>query len=252
LQCDLQLSSGYKSRTQIARVLTEHWCSLNLYCAGCDAESLTQSPPNTKAIDFHCHTCKQTYQLKSQRHANLKRIVDGSYGIIHAAVQMNSAPNLLILNYATEWTVQRLLLIPSVFFTESVLEKRLPLGQLARRAGWVGCNFLLSNIPEEGKIPLIAEGKIFSPIVVRERFQQQQKLQTVEWHARGWTLDVLRIARSLGQSFTLENIYKRESELMHLHPNNRNVRAKIRQQLQVLRDLEYLEFLGKGSYRFRQ
>jgi len=36
-----------------------------------------------------------------------------------------------------------------------------------------------------------------------------------------------------------------------LHPNNAHVRDKIRQQLQVLRDLGLLEFLGSGSYRLR-
>jgi type II restriction enzyme len=95
-------------------------------------------------------------------------------------------------------------------------------------------------------------GDIISSAIVREQFQQQQNLKAIEWHARGWTLDVLRIARRLEPSFKLVDIYKFEPELMHLHPANRNVRAKIRQQLQVLRDLGYLEFLGKGTYRFTQ
>jgi len=34
-----------------------------------------------------------------------------------------------------------------------------------------------------------------------------------------------------------------------LYPQNAHVRDKIRQQLQVLRDLRLLEFLGSGSYR---
>jgi type II restriction enzyme len=33
------------------------------------------------------------------------------------------------------------------------------------------------------------------------------------------------------------------------YPGNRHVRPKIRQQLQVLRDSGYLEFLSKGTYR---
>ena len=37
-----------------------------------------------------------------------------------------------------------------------------------------------------------------------------------------------------------------------LHPDNRHVRDKIRQQLQVLRDHGYLEFVSRGSYRLRQ
>ncbi len=32
------------------------------------------------------------------------------------------------------------------------------------------------------------------------------------------------------------------------YPNNKNVRPKIRQQLQVLRDLGLIEFEGQGKY----
>ena len=31
--------------------------------------------------------------------------------------------------------------------------------------------------------------------------------------------------------------------------NNNNVRAKIRQQLQILRDRKVIEFIGRGKYR---
>jgi len=36
-----------------------------------------------------------------------------------------------------------------------------------------------------------------------------------------------------------------------LYPGNRNVRPKIRQQLQILRDRGFLEFTGRGKYRMR-
>ena len=51
------------------------------------------------------------------------------------------------------------------------------------------------------------------------------------------------------KEFSLADAYTLESGLSQLHPANRNVRPKIRQQLQVLRDLGLLEFLGSGSYR---
>jgi type II restriction enzyme len=49
--------------------------------------------------------------------------------------------------------------------------------------------------------------------------------------------------------FTLVDVYERADDLAKLHPKNAHVRDKIRQQLQVLRDLGLLEFLGTGSYR---
>jgi type II restriction enzyme len=67
---------------------------------------------------------------------------------------------------------------------------------------------------------------------------------------RGWTLDVLNAISSLGKrEFSLTEAYSFESELSNLHPANRHVRPKIRQQLQILRDLGLVEFLGNGRYR---
>ena len=40
-----------------------------------------------------------------------------------------------------------------------------------------------------------------------------------------------------------------EERLSRLYPGNHNVRPKIRQQLQVLRDRGWLEFVGRGRYR---
>ena len=48
------------------------------------------------------------------------------------------------------------------------------------------------------------------------------------------------------------NSYRRlefEDHLARLHPMNKHIRPKIRQQLQVLRDHGIVEFLGKGLYR---
>ena len=67
--------------------------------------------------------------------------------------------------------------------------------------------------------------------------------------ARGWTLDVLNVVRSLGNAeFYLDDIYLRDEELARLHPKNLHVRDKIPQQLQRLRDFGFLEFLGGGMY----
>ncbi len=62
--------------------------------------------------------------------------------------------------------------------------------------------------------------------------------------------DVLGCVRELRRSvFSLTDVYRFERRLSRLHPRNRNIRPKIRQQLQVLRDHGVLEFLGNGQYR---
>lgn len=64
-----------------------------------------------------------------------------------------------------------------------------------------------------------------------------------------WPDDVLAEVKALGmKTFTLANIYAREDALAAKHPGNRNVRAKIRQSLQVLRDRGEVRFLGAGKY----
>jgi type II restriction enzyme len=66
----------------------------------------------------------------------------------------------------------------------------------------------------------------------------------------GWTLDVLNIVRRLGKTeFTNENVYVFTRELEKLHPDNRHVHDKIRQQLQVLRDTGLLLHVSSGVWR---
>ncbi|KKR02606.1 MAG: Dam-replacing family protein [Candidatus Yanofskybacteria bacterium GW2011_GWA1_39_13] len=68
----------------------------------------------------------------------------------------------------------------------------------------------------------------------------------------GWLSDVQQNIERLGkQEFTLEDAYSFEGELSTLHPENKFVKDKIRQQLQVLRDKGYLEFTGPGKYRIK-
>ena len=62
----------------------------------------------------------------------------------------------------------------------------------------------------------------------------------------------MKCVEALGRaSFTLDDAYGFEARLARLYPANHNVRPKIRQQLQVLRDRGWLEFLGRGRYRVR-
>jgi hypothetical protein len=51
--------------------------------------------------------------------------------------------------------------------------------------------------------------------------------------------------------FVLSEVYDHADQLAALHPQNHHIHDKIRQQLQVLRDLDLLQYLGAGSYRLR-
>ena len=63
-------------------------------------------------------------------------------------------PHLFVMSYAN-MEINNLLLIPKFFFTPNIIEKRQPLKETARRAGWIGCNIEIGNIPEIGKIYII-------------------------------------------------------------------------------------------------
>lgn len=77
-------------------------------------------------------------------------------------------------------------------------------------------------------------------------------LESVGYEKRGWTLEVLSVVRSLGKPvFNLAEVYGHSEELHLLHPGNVHVREKIRQQLQRLRDMGLVEFLGGGRYRLK-
>jgi len=67
LSMDAERAIGYRSLSQVARVVTEDWAAQNLYCAACDADQLEQSAVNTHAVDFTCTSCRASYQLKSSR-----------------------------------------------------------------------------------------------------------------------------------------------------------------------------------------
>lgn len=69
----------------------------------------------------------------------------------------------------------------------------------------------------------------------------------------GWLGSVLNcVNRIPTQLFTLDDMYAFEAELKSEYPDNRNIKAKIRQQLQFLRDKGVIEFLGNGNYKKKQ
>ena len=107
------------------------------------------------------------------------------------------------------------------------------------------------------------------------RFKRVKPLSEIKAKERGWTLDVLNIVRRIVESrrrgdesqtekreisqrlltssptseFTNEDVYAFASELEKLHPDNRHIRDKIRQQLQVLRDAKLLIHVDSGIWR---
>jgi type II restriction enzyme len=107
----------------------------------------------------------------------------------------------------------------------------------------------LANVPALGRIGVIRDRTIRPKAAVLEQWKQGERLLRTEPLARGWVANVLGCVEKLYSTFTLENVYSFERELASKHPKNHYVKAKIRQQLQVLRDLGLIEFVSPGVYR---
>ena len=92
-----------------------------------------------------------------------------------------------------------------------------------------------------------------SPASVREQWRRNLFLREEPTGARGWLLTVMKCVELLGKAeFSLDEVYASEAYIRRIYPENRHIREKIRQQLQVLRDAGFLDFLGRGRYRLRK
>ena len=248
---DSSLASLYPSLSQAARAVTEAWVSENLYCPSCLSEGLESTRPGTKVVDFRCPECTEPFQLKSKAHPFHDRVVDSAYQPMIQSIMTSTVPNFVFLHYQSEqWIVRDLFLVPRHFLSPSFVEKRPPLRPTARRSGWVGCNLLLSALPQDARIHAVRNGIELPSDAVREEWRAFSFLKDGNPESRGWMADVLACVREIRKpQFSLGEMYAFEERLRALHKDNQNVRPKIRQQLQVLRDRGVVEFLGRGRYR---
>ena len=252
LTFDKQLIAKYKSTSQKARVLTEYWVNKSVFCPNCGHLNIDKHPNNQPVADFYCSNCGEDYELKSKQNSIGMKILDGAYRTKMERLRSNSNPNLFVLNYNLQnLSVLDFFVIPKYFFIPEIIEERKPLSENARRAGWIGSNILLQKIPQAGKIFLVRDQRVRSKEKVLAEWQKILFLQEEkEISARGWLLDIMRYIEKLGKrEFALNDIYAFENELSILHPDNKYIRDKIRQQLQFLRDKNYLKFLGNAKYK---
>ena len=247
-----RLGINYHSLSQQARVITEAWIEDQMYCPSCESQNLERLKAGTRAADFRCAYCLEQYQAKSLSSPISSRIVDSSHQVMIDAIMRNQAPNLMILHYARNvWDVQDLILVPRHLLSVSAIEKRKPLSPSARGAGWVGCNIVLDRLPSAGRIFAVRRGRTIDPSVVRSEWKRFSFAKNLNYAGRTWIADVLTCVEAIGRSaFTLNEVYQFEEELSRLHPENRNIRPKIRQQLQVLRDRGIIRFRSPGDYEF--
>lgn len=252
LSFDIKLGNDYINNSQIARVLTEDWVKRNSYCPSCGNSKLTDFENNKPVADFFCNNCSEEFELKSKSGNILgEKIVDGAYSSMIDRINSNNNPNFFFLNYTkNNLAVNNFLIIPKHYFVSDIIEKRTPLSQTAKRAGWTGCNIVLSKVPESGRIFLIKNSEIIPKNKVQEKWKSTDFLKTKMLDSRGWILDIMNCLDKIKKNeFNLDEIYSFERELKYKYPNNNHIKDKIRQQLQLLRDMGVIEFKSRGNYK---
>ena len=251
LHLDSGLIEGYNSNSQKARILTESWVAANLYCPVCGNQEISHFPNNMEVADFFCSVCGEQYELKSKNGKLGHKVADGAYAAFVQRITDSTSPDFFFMSYnMQDMMVHHLSFVPKFFFVPSIAEKRKPLGPNARRAGWIGCNILYDEIPLQGRIPIIQDMRVIDKTIVQENVKRAFGMKVDNLESRGWMFDILHCINGIPSvEFSLAQIYQYESALEEKHPGNHNVRPKIRQQLQVLRDRGIIEFLGNGRYR---
>jgi type II restriction enzyme len=251
LKFNVNLVSNYTSNSQIARVLTESWVKENSYCPNCGQENINKFEENKPVADFFCTICDEEFELKSKNGKLGKKINDSAYVKMLERISSERNPNFFFLTYnKANLSVNDFLIIPKQFFVPEIIEPRKPLGPNAKRAGWVGCNINLQKIPELGRIFLVKNSVISDKNLVRETWNATVSLREKSIDTKGWTLDILRCVDQINSNeFRLDEVYKFEEALKLKHPDNNHVRDKIRQQLQILRNMNVIEFVSRGKYK---
>jgi len=254
IHLDISSAEGYHSNSQIARIITENWFAQNMYCPACESDHLDQLQNNTKVLDFLCPSCDQKYQLKSKNGHFGNTVTNSEYYTKIAKLKHGESPNWALLSYnRSTLSVTDLYIIPSHFMTLEAVQPRKPLSSTARRAGWVGSNILLNRLPADSHLYIIRNSKEIDQSTVRAEWKRFEFLKAQRIERRGWLNDVLICIQELKRKeFTLSDIYSFESQLGKQHPDNKHVRAKIRQQLQVLRDNGIIRFVDIGRYELIQ
>ncbi len=251
LRFNTSLAEGYKSASQIARVLTEDWLAHNMYCPICGEVTIRHAEPNAPVKDYVCDNCKSQYELKSKKTESDRfqsTVADGVYRTMIDRITSLDNPSFFFMHY-NRYEVNNLVIVPKCFFTPDVIEKRKALSENARRAGWEGCNILMQKIPTTAKIPIILNGEVMPLANVVSQYKKVFNLQTRSIESRGWLIDTLHIVERMENIFSLKQMYEYCAELKIKHPNNNHIKDKLRQQLQFLRDKGFIEFKGNGVYK---
>jgi hypothetical protein len=258
---------------EIVLTPTEGWLRKSL--SECKSRFIAVSPFVTGAFTEITSLVKSSAETTLITRVNLKDFALGSSDVeavcemARRGTAVNSLPRLHAKVYIID---RRLALVTSANATTSGLRRNLECGVFLDDAALV-CTLEDTALAGFGGIEepvlwtLEELEELRAPVErVREMLPTQRKLDDLDQVVlktppgerkrvlssfTGWTSLVLEgILNQVGDIYTLDDLFISCEPLAEKrYPNNRHVRAKLRQQLQRLRDLGLVEFLGHGSYK---
>jgi hypothetical protein len=221
----------------------------NLRCPRCGCP-LRACAANTRSKDFDCTNCDEHFQLKSSTKALRGKLTGGEYRTTLRSVESGHHPSLILMRYSrVTMTVLDVEFVHRACITASCLIPRLPLTATARRAGWQGTLFDLDQVPQTARVRAVFNGAFLPIRELEDQWAVADRILLKRPETRGWAADLLLIVDQLPGEFALVDVYAFENDLARKHPENFNVRPKMRQQLQVLRDMGFITFGARGVYR---
>lgn len=112
---------------------------------------------------------------------------------------------------------------------------------------------ILASVPKDKRPRIgISDAALFDGVLNDENAEEKYKggVDSILRNLSPWRRHVFECLLEITEDvFTLSDLYRYEDKLGRLHPLNRNVQPKIRQQLQELREIGLVEFLGSGRYK---
>ncbi len=234
----------FKSKSQQARFVTERWAAANLYCPQCGSY-LSPLPNNTPVIDLQCKICNLQFQLKSKTQAFGKSVPGGDYHHMVQSVQMRQHPSFFLLQWdANDYLVTNVQLIHKDCIEEDCIVRRQKIA-----SGFEGFNLDLKLVLRSGRIPIVYEGREIEKDTVLSQWKAITKIIPSMSSLNGWQKEVMRFIDSLGNEFYASDFEDQCLIWEAKYPNNNHIAAKVRQQLQMLRNKGLIQFDGKGKYR---
>src|SRR5690242_18213609 len=195
-----EIQASYTSGSQRARVWTEGWVAREAYCVNCGNPTIEKATNNSPVLDFVCPVCADQFEVKAQKKAFGAKVADGAYFTKIERLKSATNPNLMLVNYdPARLEIRTVCIVPGHFFVPDIIEKRPPLAETARRAGWIGSNILISKVPDAGRIFVLRDGIAEPKERVLAKWKETLFLRRTGVEARGWLVEVMKAVDLIGR-----------------------------------------------------